>query len=605
MPHVIVSFMTAVVAAFPTSEVQLPGSLDLEKIRALPLQHDGRWPPLDTVARHLVEEVTGNSFYQGRDPVLWLLAWNFDPATWMQQPLLGIENAELRQELHLPPEQTVYSYAELVNHQRLRSLTMALANIEKGRKMNPLESKVSEINGRLNWLDLVFRGDALKMIPNSKEALGRWQPIMATAKDAPENIKSLTSAWASLGEAFLADNAPGFAAASERVVSAAAALPAVHRPTQRVIGTELRYNRLSPFRSAWIVMAVGAFLSAVALIVRRKWFDLIAIAGLVAGFAMITYGLSLRWAIAGRIPAANMYESLLFLGWGMGAFAIVAMFALRYRIVPLTASAMGALSLALADLLPLDSFVRPAVPVLLDTIWMSIHVPIIMVSYSVLALGVLFAHVQVAGMALAPKQRQFAAFIDSLHYWYILVGSLLLLAGIITGSMWAASSWGRYWGWDPKEVWSLVAFVGYMAVLHVRVGRERIPWWGFLIGAGLAVALFVLVVPKLGALDGTKLLIYGGVGAAMVLFVLGRGPFAIAVKSIVCFWLVIMTYVGVNYILGIGLHSYGFGTGAMTTWMFRIGGLDLAFVLLLSLIYIARRPALPAPAIDEGMPQPA
>ena len=115
----------------------------------------------------------------------------------------------------------------------------------------------------------------------------------------------------------------------------------------------------------------------------------------------------------------------------------------------------------------------------------------------------------------------------------------------------------------------------------------------------------MLVVPKLGALDGTKLLIYGGVGAAMVLFVLGRGPFAIAVKSIVCFWLVIMTYVGVNYILGIGLHSYGFGTGAMTTWMFRIGGLDLAFVLLLSLIYLARRPALPAPAIEEGMPQPA
>ena len=137
MPHVIVSFMTAVVAAFPTSEVQLPGSLDLEKIRALPLQHDGRWPPLDTVARHLVEEVTGNSFYQGRDPVLWLLAWNFDPATWMQQPLLGIENAELRQELHLPPEQTVYSYAELVNHQRLRSLTMALANIEKQGQAPP------------------------------------------------------------------------------------------------------------------------------------------------------------------------------------------------------------------------------------------------------------------------------------------------------------------------------------------------------------------------------------------------------------------------------------------------------------------------------------
>ena len=598
MPQVMIAFITAAVAAFPTPGANLPRTLDLEAIRALPLQHDGRWPPLDTVARHMVKEVTGDSFYQGRDPVLWLLAWTFDPSTWMQQPLIRIENPEVRQGLRLPATQTVYSYAELVNHQYFRSLIMALADIEQGRKMNPLESMVSDINGRLDWLDRVFRGNAIRGIPHPDDNLGTWQSIGTTPMGGAENLKSLRAAWTSLGTAFLADDAPGFATASEQLVSAAGALPAKYRPTDKLIATELRYNRLNPFHAAWIVMAVGAVLAAAALIVKRKWFDLVAIAGLMAGFVLLSYGLSLRWAIAGRIPASNMFESLLFLSWGMGLFAIVAMFGLQYRIVPLTASAMGALALALADCLPLDSFVRPIPPVLADTIWMSIHVPVIMVSYSVLALGVLFAHVQLAGMALVPRRRQFAAYVDSLHYWYILIGSLLLLVGIITGSMWAASSWGRYWGWDPKEVWSLVAFVGYMAILHVRIDREKIPRGGLVIAAVLGIVLFVLVATKLGTPDVSRLLIYAAVGAAMLLFVLGHGPFATGLKSIICFWLIIMTYLGVNYILGSGLHSYGFGTGAMTKWMFRVGGVDLLFVLILSAVYLIRRAREPSPAIE-------
>ncbi len=64
---------------------------------------------------------------------------------------------------------------------------------------------------------------------------------------------------------------------------------------------------------------------------------------------------------------------------------------------------------------------------------------------------------------------------DDLLYWYMLVGSILLIAGILTGSVWAASSWGRYWGWDPKEVWSLVAFLAYMAILHGEVRQAHRP----------------------------------------------------------------------------------------------------------------------------------
>ena len=588
MVHLALIMLGAAVAAAPAPEVELPTSLDLEAIRALPVQHDGRWPPLDTVARDIVgEKVTGDMFYRGRDPVLWLLAWTFAPEKWREQPLIPIRNAELRGELKLPAAQTVFSYAELVSHPHLRTLSQALAHREKDGKPDPLESKVSDINEQLNWLHKVFSGEAIRIIPDRENLFGAWRPVSDPMTDTAGEAKAVAAAWAAVGEAFLADDGQAFAAASARLVAAAEALPAAYRPGGKLIATELRYNQLRPFRLAWVVMGVGALLSTAAMFVRRKWFDAIAVVGLIAGFAVVTYGLSLRWQIAGRIPAANMFESLLFLGWGMGAFAIVATMVFHHRIVPLTASAMGAVALALADCLPLDPFVRPIVPVLRDTVWMSIHVPVIMVSYSVLALGVLFAHVQLVVLAVLPRRRQLGGLIDSLHYWYIHVGSILLLAGIITGSMWAASSWGRYWGWDPKEVWSLIAFLGYLAILHVRIDHGRVPPWGYPVGLLLVVALFVLVVPKLGPLTAAKAVAFSGTGLAMLLLVIARGQFATALKSILCFWLIIMTYVGVNYILGIGLHTYGFGTGAMARWMLLLGGLDLLFAVVLGVLYLA------------------
>ena len=154
----ILTLATLIAAGQASSEPQLPTSLGLETIRALPLQHDGRWPPLDTVARDIVETTTGTPHFQGHDPVLWLLAWTFSPETWKEAPLIGIPQAELRKELGLSSSKTVFSYAELLGHRRLAELTRGLSQIESGRKMNPLEAKVSDINEKLTLLQRVFQG---------------------------------------------------------------------------------------------------------------------------------------------------------------------------------------------------------------------------------------------------------------------------------------------------------------------------------------------------------------------------------------------------------------------------------------------------------------
>jgi ABC-type transport system involved in cytochrome c biogenesis permease subunit len=575
--------------AFSAEPAKIPSSLDLTKIRAIPVLYDDRWQPLDTEARDIVENVTGETFYRGQDPVAVLLAWTFDPDAWMHERLITLSNAGLRKELQLPEMQVAFSYAELTQQPHLIQLIRDLSQ-SRGEKPDPLQSKVSDIKEKLLLLQQVFRGQVIEPIPNPTDRLGPWQPIVSSKK--PDgNLVPVVSAWTALRKAFLADDGPAFAAASDKLVAALAALPAAHRPSPSQIATELDYNRLQPFGLAWRIMLLGALLAVAALIIRQKWFDWIAILGLVAGFGMLTYGLSLRWQVAGRIPAANMFESLLFLSWGMGAFAILSMLFQRNRTVPLTASGMGALALILADCLPIDSHIRPIAPVLLDTIWMSIHVPIIMISYSVLALAVLIAHVQVATMAVVPKRRQLVETIDNLHYWYIHVGAFLLIIGIITGSMWAASSWGRYWGWDPKEVWSLVAFLGYIAILHVRLNRGKVPGWAYGVAVAMAVTLLAIVAVKLAPLTLKMLLALSGVGAAMIIFAVPRGQFATAVKSILAFWLIVMTYVGVNYVLGVGLHSYGFGTGAVAWTMLKVGAIDLAVIGACSLVYIVRAPS--------------
>lgn len=570
---------------------RLPVDFDLETVRALTVQHDGRWPPLDTLARDLVESVTGEEYVQGKDPVLLLLAWTFEPQVWKEEPLIPIPNAELRAELQLSADKMAFSYTELTSHEHLRILADGLSRRQGGRKLDPLESKVQDINARLSRLQAVFSGRSMLFVPDPMNGVGGWKPIAPSPASSPRDAGSsepLNAAWADLRQAFIDRKAAEFSASSSRLATALAEAPAKYRPEARLIQTELRYNRLRPYRIAWSIMAVGALLAAFSVVSRSRLLDAVAVLAMIAGFAVLSYGLFLRWTIAGRIPASNMYESLLFLSWGMGAFGIVSNLLIKDRMVPLTASIMGALSLFLADTLPLDHFVRPAAPVLLDTIWMSIHVPIIMVSYSVLALAALIAHAQLVVMAILPQRVKLSETIDSLHYWYIHVGCVLLGAGIVTGSMWAASSWGRYWGWDPKEVWSLIAFLAYLAILHLRVHRDAVPVWVYGVAALCTAGLIGILLWILSPVTPLTVAAMLAAMAAVAMFAFARGPFATASKSVLAFWMIIMTYVGVNYVLGIGLHSYGFGTGAVAHNMFMVGGIDLLFLGLCAVVYLVR-----------------
>jgi cytochrome c-type biogenesis protein CcsB len=488
----------AVLAAAAVHAQPVPPPDQVEALRRLPVQHDGRVMPLDTLAREAVFQVTGRRSVWELDPVATVLGWAFEPGGWMIQPIVPVDDPRLAAAMGLAPGTRWTSFQALAGNDRLMELIRAARVTEDGeRPLPPLEKAAQKLEGRLGRMQEFLEKSVLHVIPATRPG---------DAWSTPERLHSADDLRAVL---------------DSRVAAGRLAPDLVER--------EITYNRTRPTRLAWMVLALSLVLAIAGWNVPRRGLDLAAGLALLVGFLVMSWGIWIRWTIAGRIPASNMYESLLFLAWGVGLFALVAGLALRNRIVILNAAAMAALTMALTDFLPIDPFIHPMPPVLSGTYWLAVHVPIIMVGYAVLALGVVVAHMQIGFEVFAPSRRGLALRMSDLLYWYTWVGSILLVAGIMTGSMWASSSWGRYWGWDPKEVWSLVAFLAYMAILHARTER--------------------LI-----------------------------GPFGVAAWSIVAFQTILMTYLGVNFVLASGLHSYGFGESNVVRAMVAVALAEAAII---------------------------
>jgi cytochrome c-type biogenesis protein CcsB len=487
--------LLATCLALPALALEGP---QLEALRRLPVQHDGRSMPLDTLAREAVWKVTGSYRFEGEDPVATAMGWTFDPLAASRRPLVKLGSGELAEVMGMPRSTTHASFANVVQTQAILAL-MRDARREAAAE-RPRRGKLADaekLEERLLTMQAFLDRTAVRALPVPNDPLAEWA------------VAQVSSA-AELAELAAGPRLPGW-------------------PAPEVIEREITYMRFRPAQVSWIVLLAALVVSILAWNGKSRLLDALALAGLLVGLGVMAFGIGIRWQVAGRIPASNMYESLLWLAAGVGAFAVLAFAVLRNRLVVLNANAMAALTMALTDLLPIDRFIHPMAPVLSGTPWLAIHVPIIMVGYSVLALGMVVAHLQVGITLLAPRRTDLVDRMADLNYWYMLVGSIFLVAGILTGSVWAASSWGRYWGWDPKEVWSLVAFLAYMAILHGRFDR------------------FI-------------------------------GQFGVAAISILAFQSILMTYLGVNFVLTTGMHSYGFGDSPVVTWMVIVGAAELAFV---------------------------
>ena len=224
--------------------------------------------------------------------------------------------------------------------------------------------------------------------------------------------------------------------------------------------------------------------------------------------------LTIRVLISGRAPITNMYETVLFSGFGALFIALILFIVKKDKTFLLGGLGYNILCLFMMKFSQgmLNESISPLVPVLRDNFWLSTHVTTIILSYAALALSWLIANITLFKYRFTKLSNADYRYYEGLNYAAIKIGVVLLAAGIILGGVWADYSWGRFWGWDPKETWSLIVLLFYMVILH---GKST-TW-----------------------INTHRFMILSAAG----------------------FMTVMMAWFGVNYILASGLHSYGFSEG--------------------------------------------
>lgn len=506
-----------------------------DHLKYLPVQDMGRIKPFDTFARESLSLLWGKESYKGKPATDVVFLWMMAPEEWSKHGIFQIRHAGLREALKLEEARIYYSEDELVRNPRVGMLIQDLRSKRQNKeKLDPFFQAVQTLESQLNLFHAIRLGVALNIMPSDLPAeqnpTGRWVPIAELQSPYKDTFASVIADFAqvvrakvALSEKKTSENKDKLAEAREALEKSVEAYIAQvnekfpdYADRSRV-NAEVHYNEFHPFMWAWICYLMAAILFGAVLFGGRGAFAKFAWGILLLGFLLHTYGFGLRVYIIQRAPVTNMYETVVWVAWGSIVIASILTRFWRNYFLVFAAAAVATLCLILCDLSShvLDGSLTPLEPVLRDNFWLLTHVLTITLSYAAFFLAFVVGDLCIAYYLRGEKkfQKQISEAANAM-YRAIQVGVVLLAAGTILGGIWADYSWGRFWGWDPKETWAFIALMGYLAVLHGRLA-------GWLRNFGLAIT------------------------------------------SVVTFSLVIMAWYGVNFVLGAGLHTYGFGAGGV------------------------------------------
>jgi cytochrome c-type biogenesis protein CcsB len=544
-------------AASADAPVADSSALNFKQWGLLAVQDGGRRKPLDTFAKETLIRITGKSTYTNNSGRKWqpndfVLSALLETHDWKNEPMVLVSFGKLKEQLGFDKTQRRFSFAQLagsIELQRLANEAQALKRAEK--PLDRIQQEALGVSDRLTLFARVIDGSALLIVPAPTNETdpwvepSGWSKFYSEAQFAPVQTQLQTAATAYVnGDGF------NFSRAANQLRDNLRGLSPSIYPQERQLRLESFYNHFEAFyRAIWCYGIALVILIAAHLRKRGRALQSIGVAVALLALAFHASGIVMRCMIAGRPPVTNMYESIIWVSFAVSFFGMI--FFARYRapVYLLAALPVTLVALLLVHQMPIamPSSIDPLVPVLRDNFWLTVHVLTITLSYAAFALAMGFGHILLWRYARNPAVARADA---PMHFWLYRVlqlGVLLLAAGTILGGVWANYSWGRFWGWDPKETWALIALLCYILALHGRLAG----WWT---------------------------------------------QFGLAVASVVCFLAVLMAWYGVNFVLGKGLHSYGFGIGG-ETYVATFIVLDLLFVAFA--IWRYRSSKLAVPAADE------
>ena len=482
----------------------------------------GRTMPIDTYARQLAVELTGRSHWSAsrgpgvfadRHPVQLLLDLLFKPNELINQPLIGIENQPFKTSLGLDPQKRFFTPIELASNDRL---TERIKEIQQNRQNDPKfrptheDQLVIDVQNAIGTVSMFLEGKVLQIVPNGKAEAFVSVGLNARST-APENVQSGFEAF---GRAYVADSGIGPAVKNFKALLASSGT--VDPAVAKRVALEVMYNHHRPWLWTAVLYGMSIVFFGLSGIFLRKPMSIFATVLLIGGVAEQCLGLTLRVMILERPPVSNTYEAILWMGLVAIAVAVVAQFLNRGGWYIVAGLITAELCVIFSMLVPLADQTNSIPPVLRSNYWLIVHVLTIVASYGVFGLSAILGHVYLFRSVLFARKEEglkpMGNPIIAQVYRTMQVGVFLLTVGTILGGVWAADSWGRFWGWDPKETWALISIVIYVALIHAR-------------------------------------------------FVGWLKDFGLAFVSILGFLSIVWTFYGVNYVMASGLHSYGFGSG--------------------------------------------
>ncbi len=483
----------------------------------------GRVEPVNTLASEILRKVARKNNWEGQPATSVFLEMQANPEKWRDIPFIKVANADLRRLLNAKGNFVSFNslFSPVNGEYKLNQLVSEIYR-KKPNERDKYDKEVINVDERANILLAVFQGDYLVILPIPGDENHKWISL----KDA----KLLGSE----GETFAKNTITNYYASVKRNDWAAAnslltqlknyqhQLGGKIMPSATKVNFEVLYNNLDIFgKLSKVYLLFGLIMLAMNLttifnpkfkLTRLKKLSVLLVYVM---FLAHSVGLGIRWYISGHAPWSNGYESMVFISWATCLAGLS--FANRSEITLSTTTLLAGLTLMVAGLSWMSPEITNLVPVL-KSYWLIVHVSIITSSYGFLGVGALLGMLNLVLIISRNKNnsarinitlRELVNIIDI----SLIIGLIMLALGSFLGGVWANESWGRYWGWDPKETWSLVTILVYTFISHMH----KIP--GF------------------------------------------KGNFAVSAAALIGFSSVLMTYFGVNYYLS-GLHSYAQGEPA-------------------------------------------
>lgn len=490
----------------------------------LPMQtEEGRMMPINTFASEILRKLYKENHFDGLNPNQFLVSLLLMPDVWAEIPLIALDNDELAARYGLGTPYT--SFAQLFDHQGQYKLSKDLEYCYRKNpaQRNGTEKDLLKLDEQANIFHLVAERRLLRIFPLPNNSSHTWYApgddlSVFSGKDSLFAVRILD--WY-LEEVAQALTGSGDWKAADDVLDMIDTYQQARATgvniTHRKMETEVKYNRLNVFarcRLGYLILGGLCLLWAVGCLFgirRSKWIDGLFVAGILAVFLFHMYGMGLRWYIGGYAPWSNSYETMVYVSWTTVLAGFL--FIRRNLLVFALAALFGGVILFVAGLNWMDPQITTLVPVLKSP-WLMFHVAVIVAAYGFFGLSCLTGISNMTLMCLMPKSGKATrigtkirelSIVNEIMLW---IGLALMTVGTFLGAIWANESWGRYWGWDPKETWALVTMIIYALVTHIHLQKFALKEW-----------LFNLL-------------------------------------SVLAFSTVLMTFFGVNYFLS-GMHSYG------------------------------------------------